>query len=153
MTSALVLCADGSEEMETVIAVDILRRAGIQVTLAAVQSVPQVTCSRQVVLLADSTLDQIRDPVGAFDCLVLPGGLGGAKTFASHPRVLELLREYSHADGKWTAVMCASPIALQAAQAHTGKTLTSHPSIKDQLASFAYSEDRVVVDGNLITSR
>jgi protein DJ-1 len=152
MKTALVLCAEGSEEMETVIAVDILRRADFKVTLVSCHG-ERVTCSRGIQLHADALLGDILDQVLDFDVVLLPGGLGGAKTFASDIRVQQILKDYERLN-KWTAVMCAAPIAIKAASAFQGRALTSHPSLKSQLESFFdYKEDRVVIDGNLITSR
>jgi protein DJ-1 len=85
-TKVLVLVADGTEEMEAVITVDILRRAqNIQVTVAACQhSNPSfVMCSRGVRLVPDCDLDSLNErSLVEFDMLVLPGGLGGAKLFS-----------------------------------------------------------------------
>ena len=56
-------------------------------------------------------------------------------------------------DNKKIAAICAAPVVLQSAGLLESKTLTSHPSVKDQLKNIPYSENRVVVDGNIITSR
>ncbi|KAJ3345719.1 Protein deglycase DJ-1zDJ-1 [Entophlyctis luteolus] len=158
MTNVLVIVANGSEEMETVIIVDVLRRAKLQVTLASLHDVDTVVCSRGVRLVADALLAAV--DVAAFDAVVLPGGLGGAEAFAASARVHEILRSFD-ACGKLTAAVCAAPIALAAAGVHAGARVTSHPSVKDRVAGvFEYSEERVVVvrgssGGNalLVTSR
>ena len=69
---ALVLVADGSEEMETVIVVDVLRRGGVDVTLAGVTSGEPVKCSRNVVIVPDCSLDEAASK-GPYDAIVLPG--------------------------------------------------------------------------------
>ena len=140
-----MLVANGTEEMEAVITIDVLRRADIKTTVLSLNE-KQVTCSRGVVLVADTT----DVPSKVFDVIVLPGGLQGAKTFASDVRVKSLLESHLN---KCIAVICASPIALEHWQIHSSSRITSHPSVKDQLKSFQYSEDRVVVHDNLITSR
>lgn len=92
---------------------------------------------------------------GPFDVLVLPGGLGGAKTLASSKEVGELLKEQESA-GRFIAAICAAPTALRAHEVGFGKSLTSYPSVKECLVEggkYQYKEDRVVVDGKLITSR
>ncbi|ORY46879.1 DJ-1-like protein [Rhizoclosmatium globosum] len=152
MVRVLVVVADGSEEMETVICVDVLRRAQIEVTLASVGA-QVVTCSRNVRLHADAQLN-LSD--SDFDAVVLPGGLGGAKAFAENAALHTLLKAFE-SKGKLVAAVCAAPIALHPANIAKGKQITSHPSVKDQLVAAnwfgEYKEDRVVVDGNLITSR
>ncbi|KAI8619540.1 DJ-1-like protein [Chytriomyces sp. MP71] len=156
--SALVLVSDGSEEMETVIVVDTLRRANIAVTLASTTASRLVTCSRSVVLVADALLSELNSQVTeAFDAVVLPGGMGGATAFASSTHVHALLSSFFSNPSKLIAAVCAAPIAFVPANIGRGRTITSHPSVEAQLAQSglfkAYSQDRVVVDGNLITSR
>ena len=60
---------------------------------------------------------------------------------------------YFEKSGKLIAVICASPIALAKHEIGLNKTITSHPSVANQLSKYKYSEDRVVIDGELITSR
>ncbi|KAI9190812.1 class I glutamine amidotransferase-like protein [Polychytrium aggregatum] len=151
--SALVLIADGSEEMEAVISIDVLRRAGLAVTVASVKG-KQVTCSRQVQIVSDTELDSLGEAAKGFDVLVLPGGLGGAKTFKESHSIHSLMAAYLQDSTKHLAIICASPIALAAANLGHGRRITSHPSVKAELdRDYVYLEERVVVDGNLITSR
>ncbi|KAI8873634.1 DJ-1, partial [Ramicandelaber brevisporus] len=164
---ALVLVADGSEEMETVTVVDVLRRAGVDVTLAAVkQASPKaIHFSRKVNIVPDVSFEHLAAAHQAdggaaklsadYDAVVLPGGLPGANHVAENAGVQKLLKAHYGA-GKLTAAICAAPIAFAAADigTHKGVRLTSHPCVKDKLADlYAYLEDRVVVDCNLITSR
>ena len=72
---ALVILAPGAEEMETVISVDVLRRAKIDVTLAGLDGNEPVECSRSVKIVPDVSLDEAVDR-GPFDVVLLPGGLG-----------------------------------------------------------------------------
>jgi DJ-1 family protein len=157
---ALVLVADGSEEIEVATAVDILRRGKIQVDLAAVSGSTSVLLSRQMRLTADNTLNSIVSDqsevdgvVSFYDAIVLPGGLAGAKTFAADPTVLKLLKKFE-SQGKLVAAMCASTTVLKAAGIGQGKRATSYPSFKGDLSSYYDYQDRpVVVDIRLITSR
>jgi protein DJ-1 len=92
-----------------------------------------------------------------FDILVLPGGGPGAKTFASHNAVLAMINAF-HKAGKYVAAICAGTTALVASEKQyesEKKKVTSHPSVADEVkqAGWEYSEERVVVDGNVITSR
>jgi protein DJ-1 len=79
--SALVFLAQGAEEMETIITVDTLRRAGIVVTLAGVDGPDAVLCSRDVRVVPDVALSSVSDK--NFDAVIVPGGLKGAETCAS----------------------------------------------------------------------
>ncbi len=85
---ALVFLAPGAEEMETVITVDVLRRGGIQVTLAGVNGIEPVLCSRNVKLVPDDALENLKDNI--FDAVIIPGGLKGAET-CSLVSILHLL--------------------------------------------------------------
>ena len=87
---ALVLLAQGAEEMEAVISIDVLRRGGIDVTVAGLDGTGPVRCSRGVVITPDVALDDVE---GEFDVLVLPGGAEGAQRLAQSDQVGELLRE------------------------------------------------------------
>lgn len=92
-----------------------------------------------------------------FDILVLPGGGPGAKTFSTTESVLELINNFKKAD-KWIAAICAGTTALVAADKKHGggkSKVTSHPSVAEDIksAGWEYSEERVVVDGKVITSR
>ncbi|XP_076451866.1 Parkinson disease protein 7 homolog [Babylonia areolata] len=153
MPTALVFLAEGAEEMETVITVDVLRRAGIDVTLAGLSGEGPVKCSRAVKVIPDAGLEQAlkKDP---YDALILPGGAGGAKKLAECGMVGVALKEQEK-DGRLVAAVCAAPIALVAHGIGAAKKVTSHPSVaeKMKMEGYSYSTDRVVVDGNLITSQ
>jgi putative intracellular protease/amidase len=84
---ALVFLAKGAEEMETVITVDVLRRAGILVTLAGVEGADAVLCSRDVRVVPDVALSSVEND--NFDAVIVPGGLKGAETCASVRDVLK----------------------------------------------------------------
>lgn len=150
MKRALVLLAPGAEEMEVVIVTDVLRRAGIEVLLAGVAGNEPAVCSRNVRIVPDCVLDLA---VGPMDLVVLPGGGQGAELLASSERVHQLLQKQDKA-GKLIGAICAAPIVLVAAGVGKGRSLTSHPSVREKVTGFGrYSEERVVRDGNLVTSR
>ncbi|XP_015610030.1 protein dj-1beta [Cephus cinctus] len=149
---AMVLLADGSEEMEAVITADILRRAKIAVTLTSITGNEIIKCSRDIKISADAKLlDAIQNQ--KYDAVILPGGMPGSKTFASSEKVGKLLKQ-QEAEDRLIAAICAAPTALKAHGIAKGKKITSYPLMKDQLTDdYTYIEDKVVVDGNLITSR
>lgn len=91
-----------------------------------------------------------------YDILILPGGGPGAKTFSTNDAVLELIHKFRSYD-KWVAAICAGTTALVAAEEKYGvgkKKVTSHPSVKEEIKAkgWEYSEERVVVDGKVVTS-
>ena len=151
---ALVLLATGAEEMETVITVDVLRRGGVEVLVAGVEGDGTVKCSRDVKISPDLSL-AAAIPKGPFDCIVLPGGGPGAAALAANGEVGNLLKEQDAA-GKVIAAICAAPTALLAHGIGLGKNITSYPApaFKEKLTGpYKYQEEKVVVDGNIVTSR
>ncbi|CAH0548689.1 unnamed protein product [Brassicogethes aeneus] len=152
--TACVFLAKGTEEMEFVITADVLRRAGINVTVAGVPDNKPILCSRDITIIPDIGVEDVKSK-GPYDVLVLPGGLGGSKAFAESKTVGCLLKEQEESGGIIAAI-CAAPTALKAHCIGVGKTLTSYPAMKNDMEEggmYRYKEDKVVVDGNLITSR
>lgn len=151
MPSVLIPLADGFEELEAVAIIDVLRRAGIEVTVAGLKDGP-LTGSRGTRIVPDITLDAVMDR--DFDMIVLPGGMPGVKHLKEDARVLALLERFRRQD-RYTAAICAAPSILAGIGMLAGKRVTSHPKFKDQveLPGVTYREDSVVVDGKLVTSR
>lgn len=146
MATALVLLADGFEEIEAVTIIDVLRRGDVAVTTASLGG-KRVTGSHQITLEADALLGDVT--VETFDALVLPGG-PAAKTLREDARAQATIKRAA-AVGKLVAAVCAGPTALEAAGVLTGKRATVYPG--NQLPSAQQVEARVVEDGNVLTSR
>jgi 4-methyl-5(b-hydroxyethyl)-thiazole monophosphate biosynthesis len=149
MARVLIPLADGCEEMEAVILIDTLRRAGWSVTSAGLKPGP-VTASRGVRILPDVIWDDIRP--ADFDLLVLPGGGPGTENLRKDPRVLAAVREFDE-QAKTVAAICAAPLVLQEAGILNGRRATCHPSVGDQLIATPRLNARVVIDHHLITSQ
>ena len=151
MASVLVPLAQGCEELEAVTIIDLLVRAGAQVTSAGLQPGP-VKASRGVVLLPDTDLDTALQQ--NYDMVVLPGGMPGAQHLQDDPRIRQVLQSMAAA-GKYTAAICAAPKVLAAAGLLTGKQATSYPGFldQDQQSGLDYLQAPVVQDGKVITSR
>lgn len=147
MAKVLVLLADGFEEIEAVTVIDVLRRGDVEVTVLGVGDGP-VRGSHGIPIVPERHMDQM--PIAAYDAIVLPGGMPGSANLRDDKRVLALLKRFN-ADGKLVAAICAAPIALEAAGVFAGRRATSFPGL--ELPSAEYVEERVVADGNLITSR
>ena len=148
---ALVLLAQGCEELEAVTVIDLLRRANIQVTTAGLDP-HVVVASRGVKLVPDTTLGEALKH--EYDMVVLPGGLPGADNLANDPRVVDLVRRMAKA-GAFTCAICAAPVVLAKAGVLAGRRATSYPGCLDQLGlpDVTYTGEAVTRDGNVITSR
>lgn len=148
---ALVILAEGAEEMEATIAVDVLRRAEIDVVLAGLDGADSVRCSRGMRILPDTSLAEVDG--SSFDVIVLPGGKGGAERLAGSAAVGNLLRAQKAA-GRTVAAICAGPIALRTHGVFEGSRMTCHPSVNEVVGGHGrLTAGAVVTDGQLITSQ
>lgn len=151
MKSVLIPLAPGFEELEAVTVANLLRRAGIEAITAGLHA-GLVRGARGTQLQPDVTLDAVleRD----FDMVVLPGGMPGAENLANDPRVQALLKRMAGA-GKYTAAICAGPMALAQAGLLDGRRATSFPGVVERMPipGLRHSTDAVVVDDKVVTSR
>ncbi|KAJ7758249.1 class I glutamine amidotransferase-like protein [Mycena metata] len=157
MPSALILLADGTEEMEFTITYDTLVRAGIACRSAYVQESSgsekplYATGSRGIRIVSDTVFDE-QTANTSYDVLVIPGGAKGAETISTNTAVQALVREFLEQD-KIVGMICAGSLTALSSKLPR-QPLTSHPSVKAQLENdFDYSEEPVVISKNLVTSR
>lgn len=147
----LVPIADGTEEMEAVFIIDVLRRAKAEVLVASVGDKKEILASRKVKLVADVVLDETSQR--SYDLIVMPGGIGGAQAFASSEKLVELLKKQKEANRPYGAI-CASPaLFLEPHGLLKGKKATAFPAMCSKLSDASEAENRVIVDGYLATSR
>lgn len=149
MTIAAVLMANGTEEMEAVITVDILRRAGISVLVTAVSGTP-VKCSRSVIIVPDILIGEL--DISTIDALILPGGGQGTEAMKASPAVLDLVRK-THESGKLVCAVCAAPLVLHASGILRDKRFTCYPGVDRSISDGNYTAKPVEKDGNIITGR
>ena len=147
----LVPIADGTEELEAVAVIDILRRAGAEVTIASVSNALSVKCSRGIVLSADRLISECLS--NEYDLVALPGGIPGVEHLRDSKELIQILKK-QNAQGKLYGAICAAPaVVLQPHGLLENKLATCHPGFADQLKNRDPSKSRVVSDGNCITSR
>ncbi|MFA5878578.1 MAG: DJ-1 family glyoxalase III [Candidatus Margulisiibacteriota bacterium] len=144
---ALIILADGFEELEAIGVIDILRRAQVQVIIAGLDKL-LISSARKIRIETDIELAQIGNEL--FDVIVLPGGEPGASNLNNSALVRNILINQNNKSGLIGAI-CAAPKIIDSLGILAGKKATSYPGVK--LNSCIYSEDRVVVDKNIITSR
>ncbi|CAH3184647.1 unnamed protein product [Porites lobata] len=150
--SALVILAEGAEEMEAVITTDVLRRGKVKTVVGGLAGGDAVTCSRYVVVIKpDMNLSNHTRMSGPYDAVILPGGLGGSNNLAKLKRSILQEQEQS---GRIIGAICAAPTALHTHGIAKEKIVTSHPSVKDKLdQGYLIIPSCIVRDGNLVTSR
>ncbi len=151
MAEALVILAPGFEEIEAVAVIDVLRRSGIEVTVAGLLP-DSVEGAHELKIVPDKTIETVQ--MKDFDALVVPGGNPGYKNLRRDKRVLEMIKE-AYGSGKIVAAICAAPSVLSDAGVLKNRKCTIYPGMENEVKNGGgeFLEDSVVVDGNLITSR
>lgn len=146
---AVVFLGDGFEECEALIVVDILRRAGVETTMASVMDRLQVDSSRHIKVMADALAEDVDfDPV---DLIVLPGGRLGVENLSESATVKTQCREF--AENKRVAAICAAPSLLAALGLLEGKRATCHPDFEGEMPGAKLLDESVVIDGNFVTGQ
>lgn len=148
MPTIVAILAEGFEEIEALAPVDLLRRAGADVTTAALGETMHVTGRSGITIHADITLTAIGAKL--FDCIFLPGG-PGVKHLRADARVRDLVLGHDAA-GKWIAAICAAPTVLLDCGLLANKRFTAHQSVANELPQ-RLAQERVVEDGRILTSR
>jgi 4-methyl-5(b-hydroxyethyl)-thiazole monophosphate biosynthesis len=161
--NAILLLAEGFEEVEAITPIDYLRRAGITVTVAAIGKDLSVKGARDVTVTANATLHDLvhtgKASPGSLDAVVVPGGMPGAANIAASKEATTLISEMATA-GKLVCAICASPaIVLAPLGLLSGKKFTCYPGMEEKVQSSAsakaaiWTDGHVVIDDNIITSR
>jgi protein deglycase len=150
MKTACVLLADGFEEVEAVTPIDYLRRAGVDVKILGVTG-RSVAGSHGIKMEAELGSEGFSKD---FDCVVVPGGGRGADNIAASPEAVFLIKRH-FAAGKLVAAICAAPAVVLhgACGILQGRRFTCFPGLEAKVTGATFSQDRVVVDGKLVTSR
>lgn len=148
---ALVPVARGTEEIEAVTLIDVLRRAGADVEVAACGKRLQVTCSRGTVLVADCLLEScINDE---YSLIVLPGGADGAAKMHDDTQLIDMLHR-QNGSGRLIGAICAAPALVLAPHGLLeGRKATCHPDYAKSIPDDIYVDERIVPDGNIVTSQ
>jgi 4-methyl-5(b-hydroxyethyl)-thiazole monophosphate biosynthesis len=143
MNGTLIILPAGFEEIEAITPIDLLRRANIRLTVAALKHPQQVTGRSRLEIIADGMLDEYIN--NQYDMVILPGGPGHTNYFDN-----PMLEKFLKAQKGYMAAICAAPVALHRMGMLKGKRYTCFPANRDELKEAL--DERVVVDGKLITS-
>lgn len=148
MRQALIILAEGFEEIEAITAIDVLRRADVSVRVAGLSG-KTVKGAHGVTVEADLELDEYK---GLPDVLILPGGMPGSANLGASGKVSEIIKR-ANAQKKIIAAICAAPaLALAPTGILDGKKATCYPGCESKFPrAVTYTGDRVTADGNVIT--
>jgi 4-methyl-5(b-hydroxyethyl)-thiazole monophosphate biosynthesis len=148
--NVIILLAEGFEEVEAITPIDYLRRAGIDVTIAAIDNNLSVKGARGITVNADALLKDLNQ---SWDAVIIPGGMPGATNIAASAEAAALITKMA-ANGKLVCAICASPaVVLAPLGLLSGKTFTCYPSMEKTVQDGAWTDHPVAIDGNIITSR
>lgn len=144
----IVLLVDGFEEAEAVVPIDIMRRAGMEVSLLAVGDSKLVKGSHGITIVADGLLSEANTSMA--DLLLLPGG-PGTKSLEQSAPVRELVIRFAKAD-RWIAAICAAPMIPGELGLLQGHQATCYPGYELHLKGAKLMAKEVVVSGKMITA-
>lgn len=150
MKKAMVLMAEGFEEVEALTVVDILRRAEVRADMCSISNSLDVKGAQGIQVRADRLLSDVKD-VGEYDAVIAPGGLPGAIYLKEDGRVLEIFRKFYDVPGKWIGSICAAPMVLGAAGIASHISGTCYPGVEEEVGYKEYRSEPVVVDKNVVT--
>ncbi|KAF7021798.1 hypothetical protein CFC21_034689 [Triticum aestivum] len=148
----LLPLANGIEEMEAIILVDALRRAKADVVVASIEGGVEITARYGTRIVADVMLGEAADRA-PFDLIIVPGGMPGAKTLGGCEQLVALLKKQAEANRPYGAIGAATAHVLEPHGLLKGRKATTCASMAGLLTDGSECENRVVVDGNVITSR
>ncbi len=144
---AVIVLAEGFEEIEAIAPIDLLRRAGIRVTALGLHSL-DVRGSHDIVVKAAALL---KDFAGTYDALILPGG-PGHKLLLESQTIIEMVQS-AHSRNLLCAAICAAPVIFAKAGILKNKKATCFPGEENKLDGALFVDKKSVIDGNIITSR
>lgn len=143
-----VLLAEGFELIEAMTPVDVLRRGGVEVKTVSITSNLEVTSAQKVTVKSDITL--LGNDITDGDMLVLPGGYPGYVNLGESNEVGKVLKYYFE-NNRFVGSICGAPTVLAKNGVFSGKELTCHSSVVEEMKGYKCTGKGTSVDGNLIT--
>lgn len=153
MTKKVALFIEnGSEELEFIAPLDIMRRANLEVDLISANNEDFITSSHNVKIIADKKINEVNNILD-YDAIVIPGGIPGSTLLRDNKKIIEFYQKMYNS-GKLVAAICAAPIVLSAAGITDDKEVTSYPGFDKEINYKNYNSDKaVVIDKNVITAQ
>ena len=150
MKKVLVFVADGTEEVEVITVIDYLRRADITVDFISVMETGKIKGAHDIYLGADKTVKELNKR--HYDAIYVPGGMPGAENIKNSEEAISLIKE-NFEKGNIISALCAAPIVLEEAGVLEGKNFSCYPGFEEKIKSGNFTDENVVVDGNVITGK
>lgn len=151
MKKVVVLLANGFEDAEALCPIDVMRRAGFDVTIAGIGGM-EITSSHSVVFKADKDIEELNSD--GWDLVFAPGGMPGSVNISQSWKANEMLITAANRENSYVAAICAAPaVVLGPIGLLFGKEATCYPGCEDFFPGFEFSKDGVVVSGNIVTAK
>ena len=142
--------ADGFEEIEALFTVDVLRRAGLEIKTVATSESRIVMGTHNIPVIADAHIDELDSTVP--EAIILPGGMPGTTNLEESAEVINTIH-LAMQNNSLVCAICAAPSILGIMGYLKGKNATCFPGFEEYLDGATYTNERVVVDGNIITAK
>ncbi|KEG02616.1 protein DJ-1, putative [Plasmodium vinckei vinckei] len=146
--TALVVVASGSEDVEYITAVDVLRRASIEVTTASIHDTEKVQLQSRNTVFADTIIDKVKNMI--FDVIIIPGGMKGSNAISDCPAVIEMLRDQKKNNRLYAAICAAPATVLHRHSLIDDVEAVAYPSFESDFKQIG--KGRVCVSKNCVTS-
>ena len=140
--------AEGFEEIEALTPVDMLRRAGVEITTVGIGG-KTVMGAHGIPVVADMSEEDFSDD--APEMIILPGGMPGTLNLDASPTVEKAIGA-ALSSGAYIAAICAAPTILGKRGLLAGKEATCYPGMEDGLSGATLSQETVVRDGKIVTA-
>lgn len=150
MAKVLVFFAEGFEEIEALTVIDLVRRAGIDISMVSITGSKQVTGSHGITVAMDETIFDVNFSEGQM--IVLPGGMPGTRNLEANDDLMRNVDDYC-SSGRYVAAICAAPTILGHRGLLVGKKACCYPGMEAQLQGAEVTKDKVTVADKIITSR
>ena len=154
MVKVAVMLADGVEESEAIVVIDLLRRSSdiFSVTTFSIMGKKEIHSSHNITFMADELFDE--NVVSGYDMIFCPGGGKGTQNLAAFKPLHKLLKQFAES-GKTLAAICAAPFVLFTAGVLDGKQFTCYPGFEKKINNGgSFRPDLPVAqDGEIFTSR
>lgn len=146
------MMANGFEEVEALAVIDILRRESIEIDMVSVADTEDnlVEGAHKISVKADKKLTDI--DINDYDAIFLPGGMPGTINLENCNELAQAIKDFDE-NGKMLVAICAAPKVFGGLGILEGKKATCFPSFEEELKGATVVDEKVVVDGNIITSR
>lgn len=142
--------AEGTEEIEFVTIIDLLRRSSLDAVSVSITGKTKVTGAHGIVIETDTTFEEAN--YDDCDMIVLPGGMPGTLHMAEHSGLTDMIKSFNE-KGRSLAAICAAPMVFAGCGILSGKKAVIYPGMEEYLGDAEVSDKRVQTDGNIITSQ